>query len=74
MPQLSLLSQAWHFVRHFLEMCIAMCVGFGVGDVIYLAAAGRLGYADPFSQLPVLSVLVVAVAMTAPMVAWMHFR
>src|SRR3990172_9470700 len=38
-----------HFLRHFFEMC----VGFGVGDVLYLWAAGQLGYAAPFSQLPI---------------------
>lgn len=55
-------------------MCVAMCVGFWVGDVVYLWAAGQLGYAAPFSQLPELSVLVITFNMTAPMVAWMRFR
>jgi len=63
-----------HFLRHFFEMCVAMCVGFGVGDVLYLWAAGQLGYAAPFSQLPELSVLVITFNMTASMVAWMRFR
>jgi hypothetical protein len=22
-------SQVWHFARHFLEMCAAMCIGGG---------------------------------------------
>lgn len=63
-----------HFVWHFLEMCLAMCVGFGVGDALYFWAAGQVGYSTPFTQLPELSVLVVAFNMTAPMVAWMRFR
>jgi hypothetical protein len=70
----SVLGQVGHFVRHYIEMCLAMCVGFGVGDVVYFWAAGRAGYPDPFTQLPELSVLVVAIAMTAPMAAWMLFR
>jgi hypothetical protein len=66
--------QIWNFVRHYLEMCIAMCVGIGVGDAIYFAIAGAAGYSDPFGQLPVLSLAVVTFSMTAPMVAWMRFR
>ncbi len=66
--------QVWNFVRHYLEMCIAMCVGIGVGDAIYFAIAGAAGYSDPFGQLPVLSLAVVTFSMTAPMVAWMRFR
>lgn len=66
--------QAGHFVRHFFEMCIPMCVGFALGDLIYFWAAGLFGYSEPFKQLPELSVLVVTFAMTAPMTAWMLFR
>ena len=66
--------QAGHFARHFFEMCIPMCVGFALGDLIYFWAAGLFGYSDPFKQLPELSVLVVTFAMTAPMTGWMLFR
>ena len=66
--------QIWNFVRHYLEMCIAMCIGIAVGDVIYFAIAGAAGYSDPPDQLPVLSLAVVTFSMTAPMVAWMRFR
>jgi hypothetical protein len=55
-------------------MCIPMCVGFAVGDAVYFWAAGKLGYSNPFADLPVLSVVVVTFAMTAPMVAWMRYR
>jgi hypothetical protein len=63
-----------HFVIHLFEMCIPMCIGFMVGDAIYFAAAAAFGYSDPFSDLPVLSVVVVTFSMTAPMLAWMRFR
>jgi hypothetical protein len=63
-----------HFILHFFEMCAPMCIGFAVGDFIYFWAAGGLGYSEPFSQLPELSVLVVTFTMTAPMVAWMLVR
>src|SRR5919108_1811156 len=66
--------RAAHFVRHFFEMCAPMCIGFAVGDVAYFWAADRLGYPDPFRQLPELSVVVVTFTMTAPMTAWMVFR
>src|SRR5688572_14059625 len=66
--------QAGRFVRHFVEMCAPMCVGFALGDLVYFWAAGLLGYSTPFSDLPELSLLVVTVSMTAPMTAWMVFR
>jgi hypothetical protein len=66
--------QTGHFILHYLEMCAPMCIGFAVGDLIYFWAAGQFGYAEPFTELPVLSVLVVTFTMTAPMTAWMLFR
>ena len=51
-----------------------MCLGFVVGDLVYFWVAGLFGYSEPFSELQVLSVLVVTFSMTAPMTAWMLFR
>jgi hypothetical protein len=51
-----------------------MCIGFAVGDIVYFWAARELGYSEPFSELPELSVAIVTFTMTAPMVAWMLFR
>lgn len=67
-------SQIAHFFRHYVEMCIPMCIGFAVLDLVYFSAARVFGYSAPFSELPELSVLVVAFNMTAPMAAWMLFR
>jgi hypothetical protein len=67
-------GQAGRFVVHFFEMCVPMCVGFAVGDLVYFRAASGLGYSSPFSELPEVSVLVVTFSMTAPMVGWMLFR
>ena len=67
-------GSAGRFVLHYFEMCAAMCVGFAVGDLVYFWAAGQRGYSDPFAELPVLSVLVVTLVMTAPMAVWMRFR
>jgi hypothetical protein len=73
-PRASFPGQIGHFARHYFEMCVPMCIGFAVGDLVYFAAAGLLGYSQPFRQLPEVSVLVVTCTMTAPMVAWMLFR
>jgi hypothetical protein len=74
LPAASRRSQGGHFARHFFEMCIPMCIGFAVGDAIYFGIASLLGYSDPFTELPVLSLAVVTFNMTAPMAAWMRFR
>jgi hypothetical protein len=73
-PPVSVLRQVGHFVRHYVEMCAPMCIGFAVGDLVYFGIAERFGYSQPFSELPALSVVVVTFTMTAPMVAWMRFR
>lgn len=73
-PRFSLLGQVGRFLLHYLEMCIPMCIGFAVGDLIYFSVAGFFGYSEPFTELPVLSVLVVTFTMTAPMTAWMLYR
>lgn len=62
------------FLVHYFEMCVPMCIGFAIGDVIYFALAGRIGYSEPFEELPVLSMAVVTFTMTAPMTAWMLYR
>jgi hypothetical protein len=67
-------SQVGRFFLHYAEMCAPMCIGFAVGDLLYFSIAGLFGYSDPFSDLPVLSVVVVTITMTAPMTAWMLFR
>jgi hypothetical protein len=73
-PNVSLRGQVGRFVLHYFEMCIPMCIGFAVGDLIYFSIAGAWGYSEPFTELPVLSVLVVTFTMTAPMTAWMLYR
>lgn len=62
------------FVRHFLEMCAAMCIGAAVLGLVYSWAAGRVGVSNAYVQYPELSALVLAFNMTAPMVVWMRYR
>lgn len=74
MSKISRRRQIGHFVVHYFEMCLPMCIGFAVGDLVYFWAAGKFGYSHPFEQLPELSVVIVTFTMTAPMTAWMLFR
>ena len=63
-----------HFVLHFFEMCMPMCIGWAVGDLVYFAVADPLGSSEPFRDWPELSLAIVTFNMTAPMAAWMRFR
>jgi hypothetical protein len=63
-----------HFLRHLLEMCMAMCVGMMLLDLPYIGIARAAGFDDPFRQLPYMSALVVAFNMSLPMVLWMRHR
>ena len=71
----SLGRQGWNFARHFLEMCIAMCVGGTVLAVLVFAVVPAL-IGDPNLRelYPELSLLLIAVILTLPMAAWMRFR
>lgn len=70
-PRLS--GRRWlHFARHFAFMLVVMYAGMLTLYPGYSLIATRLGYADPGTELPVLSSVVMAFAMTAPMAAWMR--
>jgi len=56
-----------HFALHFFEMCMPMCIGWAVGDLIYFAVADPLGSSEPFRDWPELSLAIVTFNMTAPM-------
>jgi hypothetical protein len=63
------------FVRHFFEMCVAMCVGGGLLNALIFAAGPALvGYVDLREQTPALALLIIALIYLAPMVGWMRFR
>ena len=69
-------SPSWkRFLRHYVVMVVAMYAGMLLLDPVYAFIAGRAGYADPWSQLPVVSALVMVFDMTVPMVLMMlHHR
>src|SRR3982751_2176048 len=61
------------FLRHLLEMGLAMMVGMLVSAAIFLTAVGETA-AEGMRDHAVLFVLLQAVGMTAAMVAWMRHR
>ena len=65
-----------HFARHFAEMLLAMLLGMAVVGLPFagiLLLAGS-SYAEMEREAPVLVLLVMGIAMTAPMAAWMRHR
>ena len=66
----------FHFWRHFLEMSAAMWIGMAVGGVLFKAILAAFGTTITEARLgyPELTVLVMGVNMTVPMVAWMRHR
>lgn len=71
----SRVHEGWMFTRHFLEMCVAMCVGGGIlNGVIFAAGPALMGYPDLREETPALALLVIALIYLAPMAAWMRFR
>lgn len=71
----SLAKQMLNFGRHFLEMCVAMCVGGAALNALVFAGIPALtGGGDLRSQFPELSLIVIAILLTVPMAAWMRFR
>jgi hypothetical protein len=46
-PTPSPARQVWNFTRHFLEMCIAMCVGgVALNALVFVVGPAQLGYPD----------------------------
>ena len=61
------------FWRHFLEMLGVMAAGMMVGAAIFLSIV-QVTWDEALLQYPVQSLLVMAISMSVPMVAWMRFR
>lgn len=69
------LGRRWRrFAKHLLLMLAAMYVGMLTLYPAYGFLAGRMGYADPARDLPMLSALMMAVSMTLPMAVLMHHQ
>jgi hypothetical protein len=65
-----------HFIRHYLEMVLAMFAGMAVlgGAAAALLGAVGIDVGSWRSDAPELLLLGMAFTMTAPMVAWMRYR
>ena len=63
------LVSGWHFVRHLLEMVVAMMAGMAVLGVVLATLGEPPGYANLLVQYGL-----VGVSMSVTMVAWMRYR
>ncbi|HEX6551669.1 MAG TPA: hypothetical protein VF026_02820 [Ktedonobacteraceae bacterium] len=72
--QPSLLAQIGHFLWHFVQMCLACCIGGITLSVLFFGGAALIGYPDLIQRFPELSTLVIAFLLALPMAAWMRFR
>jgi hypothetical protein len=70
----SLLAQIGHFLWHFVQMCLACCIGGITLSVLFFGGAALIGYPDLIHQFPELSTLVIAFFLALPMAGWMRFR
>ena len=59
----------WRFLRHLLEMVVAMMLGMGVFGLALAVAGEPPGYANLLVRYGAMGLF-----MAAPMVAWMRFR
>jgi hypothetical protein len=65
-----------HFVRHYLEMVIAMFAGMAVLGVPagWAMSAVDTSWSELHTEAPALMLFGMAVTMTVPMVGWMRYR
>jgi hypothetical protein len=73
-PQQSILSRVGRFALHYLEMCLAMCVGGITLNVLFFLGAEQLGYTNLPERYPEFSILVIGILLAIPMAIWMRFR
>jgi len=69
-------SSTRHFIRHYVEMVVAMFLGMGVLGTPALLALGAAGVssAELRADAPAVLLLGMGITMTVPMVAWMRYR
>lgn len=71
-------TTVWHFVRHYLEMVVAMVLGMvvlGPLEKLVLDAAGGSWLLDSWLlNRPEVVTLIMATNMTIAMVGWMRYR
>ena len=65
----SRLAAGWRFVRHLLEMVVAMMIGMGLFGLALASMGEPPGYANLLVRYGAMGAF-----MAAPMVAWMRYR
>ena len=65
---------AARFLRHLVEMVIAMMIGMAVLGLLVRAVMVPLGYPDGLRPYPELYAFAMTIEMTLPMAAWMLIR
>ena len=75
-PRLSMSASTKHFVRHYVEMVVAMFLGMAVLGLPVGWALSAVGtsWSELHNDAPALMLLGMAVTMTVPMVGWMRYR
>ena len=73
-PPRTFLRKVGHFLWHYVQMCMACCVGGVTLGIVFFGGAALIGYPDLIGEAPFFSTLVLAIILTVPMVAWMRFR
>lgn len=72
-PTTSRRAQSLRFIRHFLEMVVAMMAGMMVLGLVRALIATYFGWSDLFDR-PELHALTMAADMTVAMSLWMRYR
>jgi len=68
------ITRTGYFIWHFVEMCLAMCIGGITLNVLFFLGAAQLGYPDLTERYPEFSILIIGILLAMPMTAWMRFR
>lgn len=70
--QPSRLSQIGDFLWHFVQICLACCIGGITLSVLFFGGAALIRYPDLIHQFPELSTLVIAFLLALPLAASAH--
>lgn len=71
-PTTRIAQPVGRFVLHFLQMCMVMCLGAIALSLLFFGAAALLGYSKLDQTAPELTVLVIAINLSLPMLFWMR--